>query len=435
CQMNARDSEKLSGILESVGYALVDNEDADLLIYNTCTVRENADNRLFGRLGAIGVKKKSEPWRKLFVCGCMMQEDMNVERIRKSYPFVDLIFGTHNLFTFPSLLEAALAPENQGQLIVDVWQETKTIAERLPSKRKYAFKSGVNIMFGCDNFCTYCIVPYVRGRERSRTADDILEEVERLRDDGVKEIMLLGQNVNSYGIKVPEDERDAYGTFPSLLKRVAETPGIGRVRFMTSHPKDLSDDLIEVIATHENIARHIHLPLQSGSDRILQRMNRRYTREQYLNLVKRIRDRIPDIALTTDLITGFPGETPEDVDLTIDLVKQVRFQNAFTFLYSKRSGTPAAEFPDQVDHDLAQQGFDRLLAVIQEIAKEECAACEGQTGLALVESINASDNSLVTGRLSNNLLVHFPGDASLIGEFVPVHLTEAHGFYFIGKRA
>ena len=434
CQMNARDSEKLSGILESVGFALTESEDADLVIYNTCTVRENADNRLFGRLGAIGARKKTEPWRKLFVCGCMMQEDIHIERIKKSYPFVDLIFGTHNLFTFPSLLEAALAPENQGRLIIDVWQETKTIAERLPSKRKYPFKSGVNIMFGCDNFCTYCIVPYVRGRERSRTADEILEEVEKLKDDGVKEIMLLGQNVNSYGNKVPEGEREAYGDFPSLLERVAETPGIGRVRFMTSHPKDLSDRLIDVIASHDNIARHLHLPLQSGSDRILKRMNRGYTREQYLDLAARIRDRIPDIALTTDLITGFPGETPEDVDLTIDVVRRVRFQNAFTFLYSRRSGTPAAGFPDQVDHALAQEGFDRLLAVVQEIAKAECAAKEGQTGVALVEAVNESDPSLVTGRLSDNLLVHFPGDRNLIGEFVPVRLTEARGFYYIGKR-
>ncbi|MCR4763664.1 MAG: tRNA (N6-isopentenyl adenosine(37)-C2)-methylthiotransferase MiaB [Lachnospiraceae bacterium] len=434
CQMNARDSEKLAGILEEAGYEITDSEEADFLIYNTCTVRENADKRLFGRLGAVGSAKKKSPWRKLAVCGCMMQEEIHTEKIRKSYPFVDLIFGTHNLYTFPSLLDAVLSPENEGTLLIDVWDKADAMAERLPSRRKYAFKSGVNIMFGCDNFCSYCIVPYVRGRERSRRPEEILEEVKRLADDGVKEVMLLGQNVNSYGIKVPEEERSCFVDFPTLLARVAETPGIGRVRFMTSHPRDLSDELIEVIREHGNIARHIHLPLQSGSDRILKRMNRGYDRERYLFVTEKIRERIPDAALTTDIIIGFPGEEPSDVDQTIDVVERVRFQNAFTFLYSRRTGTPAAGFPDQVAHDTAQQGFDRLLSVVQRIAGEETAAHVGEVQEALAEGVNEDHPGLLTGRLSNNLLVHFPGEAAEVGQFVRVSLDEAHGFYYIGKR-
>ena len=434
CQMNARDSEKLSGVLETAGFAITDSEDADFVIYNTCTVRENADNRLFGRLGAIGSAKKSAPWRKLAVCGCMMQEEINTERIKKSYPFVDLIFGTHNLYTFPLLLDAVLSPENEGAMLIDIWQGTDHSLETLPSRRKYRFKSGVNIMFGCDNFCSYCIVPYVRGRERSRKREEILEEVRCLVKDGVSEVMLLGQNVNSYGNKIKDADPGDYGSFPELLGTVAEIPGIRRVRFMTSHPKDLSDALIEVIRDHENIARHLHLPLQSGSDRILKRMNRGYTKESYLDLCGRIRSAVPDIALTTDIIIGFPGETAEDVEETIDVVRRVRYQNAFTFLYSKRTGTPAASFPEQVDKETAQAGFDRLLKTVQTIAREETAKLAGETKEVLVEGVNESDPSLVTGRLSNNLLVHFPGDASLVGSFVPVYLRGACGFYYIGEE-
>ncbi|MCR5092548.1 MAG: tRNA (N6-isopentenyl adenosine(37)-C2)-methylthiotransferase MiaB [Lachnospiraceae bacterium] len=434
CQMNARDSEKLAGILETAGYRIVEEESADYLIYNTCTVRENADNRLFGRLGAVGSSKKNSPWKKIAVCGCMMQESINVDRIRKSYPFVDLIFGTHNLYTFPALLDASLAPENEGSMLIDVWNQEKGILEDLPSRRKYPFKSGVNIMFGCNNFCTYCIVPYVRGRERSRKRADILEEIRRLADDGVIEIMLLGQNVNSYGLRVPEEERRLYGDFPSLLSEAARIPGIQRVRFMTSHPKDLSDDLIEVIRENPVIARHIHLPLQSGSDRILKRMNRIYTKEKYLTLAEKIRNRIPDAAITTDLIVGFPGETPADVDETIDVVEKVRFQNAFTFIYSRRTGTPAAAFEDQVSRETAQEGFDRLLGVVQRIAREETAKNAGREGLALVETVNENDPLLVTARLSDNLLVHFPGSAEDIGKMIPVRLEEACGFYYLGKR-
>ena len=428
CQMNARDSEKLEGILENAGFEISSDEESDFLIFNTCTVRENADNRLFGRLGRISAVKRAHPWMKLAVCGCMMQETVNVERIKKSYPFVDLIFGTHNIFTFPSLLDAVYADENSGNMLVDIWDGTDRIVEDLPIRRKYSFKSGVNIMFGCNNFCSYCIVPYVRGRERSRRPEEILDEVRRLARDGVSEVMLLGQNVNSYGKNCGFDV-----SFPELLEKVSETEGIRRVRFMTSHPKDMSDDLIDVIAEHDNISRHIHLPLQSGSDRILKRMNRGYDRERYLDLAARIKDRISGAAITTDIIVGFPGETPEDVDQTIDVVKRVRYQNAFTFIYSKRTGTPAADYEDQVDPAVVKEGFDRLLKAVQETAAGETAKLAGTEGEALVEAVSADDPLMVTGRLSNNMLVHFPGDASMIGDYVRVRLTEPHGFYYIGK--
>ena len=340
---------------------------------------------------------------------------------------MDLIFGTHNIYKFAELLNAAF---EQDGMIVDIWQGTDRIVEDLPVERKYPFKSGINIMFGCNNFCSYCIVPYVRGRERSRNPQDILREIERLAADGVVEVMLLGQNVNSYGKNLEQPV-----TFAELLSEVVKIDGIRRVRFMTSHPKDLSDDLIRVMASSDKICRHLHLPLQSGSTRILKAMNRRYTKEQYLDLVNRIRTAIPDIALTTDIIVGFPGETPEDVDETIDVIRRVRFDNAFTFIYSKRTGTPAASMENQVPEDQAHAGFDRVLAAVQETARGQVKLLEGKTMDALVEERNEHDASLVTGRLSNNTLVHFPGDPSLIGKIVPVRLEEYKGFYYLGKQA
>ena len=427
CQMNARDSEKLSGILEQAGYVLTDSEEADFDIYNTCTVRDNADQRVYGRLGYLNGLKKKNPQMKVALCGCMMQEPGTIERIQKSYRFVDLIFGTHNIYKFAELLNTSF---EQDGMIVDIWQGTDRIVEDLPVERKYPFKSGVNIMFGCNNFCSYCIVPYVRGRERSRKPQDILREIERLAADGVVEVMLLGQNVNSYGKNLEQPI-----SFAELLSEVVKIDGIKRVRFMTSHPKDLSDELIQVMASSDKICRHLHLPLQSGSTRILTAMNRRYTKEQYLELVERIRAAIPDIALTTDIIVGFPGETPEDVDETIDVIRRVRFDNAFTFLYSKRTGTPAASMENQVPEDVAHAGFDRVLAAVQETARGQVKLLAGKTMDALVEERNEHDASLVTGRLSNNTLVHFPGDASLIGKIVPVRLKEYKGFYYLGERA
>lgn len=443
CQMNARDSEKLTGILLQIGYCPADSEeDADFVIYNTCTVRDNANQRVYGRLGFLNSMKKKKPHLKIALCGCMMQEESVIEKIRKSYRFVDLIFGTHNLYKFAELLVTMFENEEMSgttkdagkkgnarkdHIVIDIWQETDQIVEDLPVSRKYPYKSGINIMFGCNNFCSYCIVPYVRGRERSREPKEIVREIERLAADGVVEIMLLGQNVNSYGRNLEHPM-----SFAQLLQEIEQIEGIRRIRFMTSHPKDLSDDLIRVMKESKKICRHLHLPLQSGSDRILQAMNRRYTKQQYLSLVEKIKAAIPDIAITTDIIVGFPGETPEDVEETIDVVKRVGYDNAFTFIYSKRTGTPAAAMEDQVPEEIVKPSFDKLLKVVQDTAKERALLLKGQVMEALVEEVNEQDASLVTGRLSNNMLVHFPGDDSDIGKLVNVSLDECHGFYYTG---
>jgi len=425
CQMNSRDSEKLVGILELVGYEIVDTEQADFVIFNTCTVRDNANQRVYGRLGALKSYKKKHPNMKVALCGCMMQEPSVIEKLKDSYRFVDLIFGTHNIYKFAELLVATF--ENKG-MIIDIWEDTDKIVEDLPVERKYPFKSGINIMFGCNNFCSYCIVPYVRGRERSRKPEDIIREIKNLVKEGVVEVMLLGQNVNSYGknLEMPM-------TFAELLKEVEKIEGLQRIRFMTSHPKDLSDELIQVMKESKKICRHLHLPLQAGSTRILSEMNRRYTKEQYLALAEKIRKEIPDISLTTDIIVGFPGETPEDVEETIDVIKKVRYDNAFTFIYSKRTGTPAAAMENQVPEEEVKANFDKVLKTVQNMAKEQVGRFQGLVMDALVEEINEQEEGLVTGRLSNNTIVHFPGDESLVGKIVNVKLEECHGFYYIGK--
>lgn len=427
CQMNARDSEKLRGILKAVGYQEAPEEQADFVIYNTCTVRENANSRLYGRLGQQKPRKKKNKEMMIALCGCMMQEPQVVEKLKKSYSFVDIIFGTHNIYKFAELLATRL---QSGRMVIDIWKDTDKIVEDLPNQRKYPFKSGINIMFGCNNFCSYCIVPYVRGRERSQKPEDIIREIRMLVADGVKEVMLLGQNVNSYGKNLEEPM-----SFAELLQEVEKIDGLDRIRFMTSHPKDLSEDLIQVMKHSKKICRHLHLPLQSGSTEILRRMNRRYTKEQYLALAEHLRAEIPDLALTTDIIVGFPGETEEDFQETLDVVRRVRYDSAFTFIYSKRTGTPAAAMENQVPEDVVKDRFNRLLALVQEISREQSLRVDGQTLPVLVESVNEQDASLVTGRLSNNLLVHFPGDASLIGQIVSVHLTECKGFYYYGERA
>lgn len=425
CQMNARDSEKLTGILEQIGYVEAEEEQADFVIYNTCTVRENANLRVYGRLGYLHSLKKKNPHMMIGLCGCMMQEPHVVEKLKKSYRFVDLIFGTHNIYKFAEVLATRF---ESGRMVIDIWKDTDRIVEDLPSDRKYSFKSGVNIMFGCNNFCSYCIVPYVRGRERSRNPKDIIREVERLVSDGVKEVMLLGQNVNSYG-KTLEDPM----TFAELLREIEKVDGLERLRFMTSHPKDLSDDLIAVMKDSSKICHHLHLPVQSGSTRILKKMNRRYTKEQYLELVEKIRKAVPDISLTTDIIVGFPQETEEDFQETLDVVRKVRFDSAFTFIYSKRTGTPASVMEGQVPQEVVKDRFDRLLKEVQAIAAKECARFESTVRTALVEEVNDQDPSLVTGRLDNNLLVHFPGTKEMIGALVPVRLLTCKGFYYIGE--
>ena len=427
CQMNARDSEKLAGVLEAAGYEIhEDDEAADFLIYNTCTVRDNANQRVYGHLGVANGNKRRNSHMKVALCGCMMQEESVIEKLKTSYRFVDLIFGTHNLYKFPEYLTRVF--ENPGEMLIDIWKDTDQIVETLPVERKYRFKSGINIMFGCNNFCSYCIVPYVRGREKSREPKDILREIERLVADGVVEIMLLGQNVNSYGKNLSEPI-----TFAQLLEQVCEIEGLQRVRFMTSHPKDLSDELIKVMKRNPKVCRHLHLPLQSGSTRILTAMNRRYTKESYLALAQKIRKELPDMAITTDIIVGFPGETAADVEETIDVVKQVEFDNAFTFIYSKRTGTPAASMENQVPEEEVKRNFDRLLQVVQETARKRVSRYQGQVMDALVEEINEHDPHLVNGRLSNNTIVHFPGSAELIGQIVPVYLKECRGFYYMGE--
>ena len=426
CQMNARDSEKLAGVLERIGYVETEDEKADFVIYNTCTVRENANLRVYGRLGYLHTLKKKNPHMMIALCGCMMQEPQVVEKLKKSYSFVNLIFGTHNIYKFAELVVSALLSD---RMVIDIWKDTDKIVEDLPTERKYPFKSGVNIMFGCNNFCSYCIVPYVRGRERSRNPRDIIREIERLVADGVVEVMLLGQNVNSYGKNLEEPM-----TFAQLLQEVEKIQGLKRIRFMTSHPKDLSDELIEVMKNSKKICRHIHLPLQSGSSRILKLMNRRYDKERYLELVRKIREAMPDISLTTDIIVGFPGETEEDFWETMDVVEKVRYDSAFTFIYSKRTGTPAAVMEDQVPEEVVKDRFDRLLKKVQEIGREMSSRDRGTVQEVLVEEQNNQDPHLVTGRLSNNLLVHFPGDTSLIGQLCQVELLECRGFYYMGRK-
>lgn len=426
CQMNEKQSEAVAGIMDEIGYVRQDSEEADVVIYNTCTVRENANLKVYGRLGHLHSLKNQNPDMKIILFGCMMQEPQVVEKIKKTYSFVNLVFGTHNIFKFAELFYDMLLSDMQ---IVDIWEGTDQIVEDLPTERNYTFKSGVNIMFGCNNFCSYCIVPYVRGRERSRKPEAIVKEVERLVADGVSEVMLLGQNVNSYG-KTLENPV----TFAQLLTMLEEVEGLKRIRFMTSHPKDLSDELIEVMAKSKKICHHLHLPLQSGSSRVLKEMNRRYDKEKYLNLVDKIRTAIPDISLTTDIIVGFPGETEEDFQETLDVVKKAGYDTAFTFIYSKRTGTPAAAKEDQVPADVTKDRFNRLLALVQEQGRIRSSRFAGTVQEVLVEE-ESKEKGIFTGRTQYNLLVHFPADESLLGTYVNVKLEECKGFYYLGSLA
>lgn len=424
CQMNEKQSEAVAGIMDEIGYVRQENEEADVVIYNTCTVRENANLKVYGRLGHLHSLKDKNPDMKIILFGCMMQEAHVVEKIKKTYSFVNLVFGTHNIFKFAELFYEMLLSDMQ---IIDIWEGTDQIVEDLPTERNYTFKSGVNIMFGCNNFCSYCIVPYVRGRERSRKPEAIIKEIKNLVADGVSEVMLLGQNVNSYGktLETPV-------TFAQLLTMLEDIEGLRRIRFMTSHPKDLSDELIEVMAKSKKICHHLHLPLQSGSSRILKEMNRRYDKEKYLNLVENIRTAIPDISLTTDIIVGFPGETEEDFQETLDVVRQAGYDTAFTFIYSKRTGTPAAAKEDQVPEDVVKDRFNRLLTLVQEQGRIRSSRFEGTVQEVLVEE-ESKEKGIFTGRTQYNLLVHFPADESLLGTYVKVKLEECKGFYYLGS--
>ena len=427
CQMNEKQSEVVAGIMDEIGFKRQETEDADVVIYNTCTVRENANLKVYGRLGKLHSLKKSNPDMKIVLFGCMMQEKQVVDKIQKDYPFVNLVFGTHNIFKFAELFYEM---ENLDSQLIDIWEGTDKIVEELPTERNYSFKSGVNIMFGCNNFCSYCIVPYVRGRERSREPEAIVKEIEALVADGVTEVMLLGQNVNSYGKTLKDPV-----TFAQLLEKVEQIEGLKRIRFMTSHPKDLSDELIEYMRKSRKVCHHLHLPMQSGSSRILKIMNRHYDKEQYLTIVKKLREAIPDIALTTDIIVGFPGETEEDFQETLEVVKQVEYDSAFTFIYSKRTGTPAAAMEDQCDPEEVKRHFDLLLKEVQQISAKKAMALEGKVMEVLAEEQNTQDASLITGRLSNNSVVHFPGTPDMIGKLFMVKLTECKGFYYLGEIA
>lgn len=433
CQMNARDSEKLAGVLEEKGYAkTADEEVADIVIFNTCTVRENANQKLYGHIGQLKNSYLNNKKKIIGICGCMMQEKDEVEKIQNKYPQVKLIFGTHNIDEFSDLIDEVI---NSNKKVIKVYDEALGIEKTLPTKRVYNFKCGINIMFGCNNFCTYCIVPYVRGRERSRSVDSIIEEIKSVINDGVIEVMLLGQNVNSYSGIASEkysfvDNNKV--TFPELLNEVCKIEGLKRVRFMTSHPKDLSDELIEVVKNNKNVCRHIHLPVQSGSDEILKAMNRKYDRKSYLNVIKKIRDNIEDVGITTDIIVGFPGETEKDFEDTLSLINEVSYDSVFTFEYSKRTGTKAAEMDNQVPESVVKERFSRLLKIVELNSGKNTDKYVGRVMDVLVEDLDKVSGKL-TGRLSNNYLVHFEGDKSLLGKIVNVKLLKSYKFYFEGE--
>lgn len=427
CQMNAHDSEKLSFMLTDMGYEQTETEnEADFILYNTCCVRENAEEKVYGRLGYLKHYKESNKDITIALCGCMMQQETVIAKIKKTFKNVDIVFGTFNIYKLPSLM---LTNMETGETVFDIWQEHGEIMEDFESIRKIPFKASVNIMYGCNNFCSYCIVPYVRGRERSRRPDDILKEVKKLASEGVKEIMLLGQNVNSYGKTLEEPV-----SFAKLLRMINKVEGIERIRFMTSHPKDLSDELIEAMRDCDKVCNYLHLLVQSGSSAVLEKMNRRYTKEQYLTLVDKIKKAIPDILISTDIIVGFPGETEEDFLETLDVVDKVGYSTAFTFLYSKRTGTPAAVMENQIPEEVAKERFNRLLEHVNSGVEKVSEGMVGTVEKVLVEDINRQDGNMLTGRTERNSLVHFEGPQELIGQVIPVKIIQNKIFYLIGER-
>ena len=436
CQMNERDSETLAGMLETMGYAPAeDKAEADVVLLNTCSVRENADKRFFGVLGQLKHLRLARPDMTVGVCGCMMQQEHVIQTLKKKYPWVDLVFGTHNIHRFPQLLEQIRA---LNAPVTDLWEEGGPIVEGLPSRREYPFKAYVNIMYGCNNFCTYCIVPFTRGRERSRRPGEILAEIRSLAEKGTVEVTLLGQNVNSYGKSGDQDSYLAGDTpegldFAALIRKIDQIPGIRRIRFMTSHPKDISDELIRAYRDCPNLCRHIHLPVQSGSDAVLKKMNRHYTRAKYLDIVDRLREACPSIAVTTDIIVGFPGESEEDFEDTLDLVRRVRFDSAFTFLYSPRKGTPAEGWTQQVPLDVKHDRFNRLISEIHRIQEEKSRSYEGMVLPVLVEGPSRTDPEVYTGRTDTSKVVDFPGSPSMTGKILPVRITRARTFSLYGE--
>ena len=429
CQMNERDSETLAGMLIQKGYTETPvRAQADIIIVNTCSVRDNADKRFFGTLGQIKKIKEQNPELITAVCGCMMQQQHIVDTVKSKYPWVDLVFGTHNIHEFPRLLENI---ENEKKKLVAVWEDGGEIVEGLASERRYPFKSFVNIMYGCNNFCTYCIVPYTRGRERSRKPSEIRKEAEALVKDGVKEITLLGQNVNSYR-GVSADSGNEWD-FADLIYALNEVEGLERIRFMTSHPKDLSDKLIAAFAECDKLCNYIHLPVQAGSSSVLRRMNRKYTREQYLELVRKLREAVPGIAISTDIIVGFPGETEEDFCETLSLAEEIQYDSAFTFLYSPRRGTPAADYENQIPEDVKHKRFNRLVEVMNRGSKARNAAFVGRVCRVLVDGPDKKSSGILNGRTEEFKLVDFEGPEELIGSMVDVEITASNTFSLQGR--
>lgn len=429
CQMNVHDSERIMGVLSSLGYRPADSEkEADLIVFNTCCVREHAELKVYGNLGRLKKLKENKEDLIIAVCGCMTQQKEVAQHIAKRYPFVNIVFGTNQIHKLAEFIANARLT---GSTIVDIAEDEEgKIIEGVPVTREDGLKAWVAIMHGCNNFCSYCIVPYVRGRERSRKKEDILNELENIARAGFKEVTLLGQNVNSYGRGL-EEETD----FASLLREADKVQGLERIRFMTSHPKDLSDDLIYAIRDCRKVCEHIHLPFQAGSDKILEKMNRRYTKEQYIALAQRIKDNIPGISITTDIIVGFPGESEEDFLHTLDVVERVRFDSAFTFLYSKRRGTPAERMEGHVPADIKHERLKRLIDVTEKITAQNNARLMGKTLEVLVEGVSKSHSDRLTGRTRTNKIVHFEGDKSLTGKLVNVRITDPQSWSLFGEVA
>lgn len=426
CQMNEEDSEKLSGMLKRIGYTKTEDiEKASIILFNTCCVRENAENKVFGNLGRI--KKLKEKNKDLIVgiCGCMMQQKGMADKVLSKFPFVNIIFGTHNAYKFPEYLNRV---KTEGVQVKEILNKETDIVEGIPVDRESSVKAFVTIMYGCNNFCTYCIVPYVRGRERSRKPEEIIKEIKELVSNGYKEVTLLGQNVNSYGKGLEEEI-----SFAKLLRMINEVEGLERVRFMTSHPKDLNEEVIEAIKECDKLCEQIHLPVQSGSNRILKEMNRHYDRERYMYLINKIKKEIPNVAITTDIIVGFPGETDEDFNDTLSLVKEVSYDSAFTFIYSRRNHTPADKMENQVPDEVKHERFNELVAAVNEGVIKNNKKYEGQIVEVLVEGTSKNDETKLSGRTRNGKLVNFEGDKSLIGTLVNTKIVRAQPFSLIGE--
>ena len=427
CQQNVNDGERIKGVLVDIGYGLCDKpEDADLILFNTCAVREHAEQRVFGNVGALKGLKEKKHGLIIGLCGCMANQKHVVEKLRQSYPYVDLVFGVDGIDTLPQLIAQKL--QKHKRVLLEPAQRP-VIVENIPIRRESEFRAWLPIMYGCDNFCTYCIVPYVRGRERSREPAAILAEFRQLVEQGYKEITLLGQNVNSYGkgLERPID-------FADLLNLLCEVPGDYQIRFMTSHPKDASRKLIDTIAAQEHLCKHIHLPVQSGSDRLLKEMNRHYNVAQYMDLIRYAKEKIPGVTFSSDIIVGFPGETEEDFAATLDLIREVGYMQLFTFIYSKRAGTPAAKLPDPTTHAEKAARMDRLLKTQEEFAFAATAAMAGRTVRVLVEAAGRNEGT-VNGRLDNNLVVEFKAPESLIGQWADVHITGSRAALLVGELA